>query len=92
MLDVKKPNPIKELNKVVSSLDDRIARERRRANQRVAKKRIANASLVKSNAIRGTVTNMIIAPFKPKQGANYMVNSIVNKFLFDENEKNYSRK
>ena len=92
MLDVKKPNQNKELNKVVSSLDDRIARERRRANQRVAKKRIANASLVKSNAIRGTVTNMIIDPFKPKQAANYMVNSTINKVLFGENEKNYSRK
>ena len=88
----KKNDPIKELNKVVSSLEDRIAREERRANQRVAKKRIAKASLAKSNAIQGTVTNMIIDPFKPKQGANYMVNSIVNKLLFDENEKNYSRK
>ena len=92
MLDVKKPNPIKELNKVVSSLEDRIAREERRANRKVAKKRIAKASLAKSNAIRGTVKNMFIDPFRLEQGANYMVNSIVNKALFDENEKNYSRK
>ena len=88
----KKNDPIKELNKVVSSLEDRIAREERRANQRVAKKRIAKASLAKSNAIRGTVKNMFIDPFRLEQGANYMVNSIVNKALFDENEKNYSRK
>lgn len=92
MLDVKKPNQNKELNEVVSSLEDRIAREGRRANQRVAKKRIAKASLAKSNAIRGTVTNMFIDPFRLEQTANYMVNSTINKLLFDENEKNYSRK
>ena len=92
MLGANDKDPIQELNEVVSSLEDRIAREGRRANKKVAKKRIAQASLAKSNAIRGTATKMIIDPFKPKQSANYMVNSIVNKALFDENERNYSRK
>lgn len=96
MFDIKKPNKTKELNKVVSSLDDKIARETRRANKKVAKKRIAEASLKKSNAIRGTVTDMLIDPFidpfSPKQIARNSVEFVVDKLFFDNDEEAYSRK
>ena len=114
MLDIKKPNKAKELNKVVSSLDDKIARETRRANKEVistfdgkiarktkrsieiGKKRIAKASRAKSNAIRGTVTDMLIDPFvdpfTPKQIAQNSVEFVVDKLFFDNDEETYSRK
>ena len=96
MLDIKKPNKTKELNKVVSELDDKIARETRRANKEVAQKRIAEASLKKSNAIRGTVTDMLIDPFvdpfTPKQIAQNSVEFVVDKLFFDNDEETYSRK
>ena len=92
MLDIKKPNKTKEFNKVVSALDDKIARETRRANQEVAQKRIAEASLKKSNAIQGTVTDMLIDPFTPKQIAQNSVEFVVDKLFFDNDEETYSRK
>jgi RHS repeat-associated protein len=96
MLDIKKPNKTKELNKVVSELDNKIARETRRANKEVAQKRIAEASLKKSNAIRGTVTDMLIDPFvdpfTPKQIAQNSVEFVVDKLFFDNGEETYSRK
>ena len=102
------------MNKVVSSLDDKIARETRRANKEVistldgkiarktkrsieiGKKRIAKASRAKSNAIRGTVTDMLIDPFvdpfTPKQIAQNSVEFVVDKLFFDNDEETYSRK
>ena len=73
-------------------MENTIARESRRANKKVAKKRIAKASLEKSEAIQGAVAGMIIDPFKPKPVVNCIVNSAVNKFLFEEDEEVYSRK
>ncbi len=97
MIDIKAPNKTKELNKVVSSLDDKIARETRRANQKVAQKRIAEASLAKSNAIQGAVTDMLVDsfvdPFSPKQVGKHIVNSAVNNLFFEEDDEEvYSRK
>ena len=92
LMNMEKTNSTKELNKVVSSLDDKIVRETRRANQKVADKRIAEASLSKSNAIWGTVTNMLIDPFSLMNVGKYIVDSTANKLFFGDDTELYSLK
>ena len=92
MIDIKAPNNAKELNNTVSSLSDKIAREKRRANQKVAKKRIVKASLAKSNAIRNSVIDMLIDPFSPIQTGQYIVNELIGKLFFEDDDKVYPRK
>ena len=106
MLDIKKPNKTKELNKLVSSLDDEIERINKaiissRNNKislktkrsiKTGKKRIAKATLKKKNAIRGAFTDILIDPFSPKQIAQNSVELVVGKLFFDNDEEVYSRK
>ena len=73
-------------------MDNKIARESRRANKKVANKRITMASLERKNAIQRAVTGMLIDPFSPKQVGKYIVNSAVENIFFNEDRQTSSRK